>query len=1018
MSNPTLGVTWAMGAQDDGMDSAIDKALKGLSDINDMMSDQLKLHKDLNKSRAMEGLGANIGDVVKTAKNLVKVMGFAYKQIRRTGGAFKGFMGAAQQRIQQFNVASIASNMRTLTGETGKLTNELEGMGVANAQAVKPIVAQMDISSREMQKMTSQASGMAIALNTDAESIMNIMKATKTAGEPAKKVLDQMGMSTKDWAKVIKTTNVDMQDYVAMTGGLVASWDMAPERVAKMLDSYVEIGKKTGTGIKPLEHMKQQLDDIDRIFKTLPPSMSRNADEIESLMTSTVKLSGAFKQMGATEAESVQYANEASKMFAEQSVAMEKAFKIGGEQSLDEASPLFKFLTQLGVGWKEARSIVNLGSRDAIEGMQKVNDIFVRFGGRDSAQVQHALAGLQETLGGTAAGLTYLAGSADVGRNALDKVSRMAVDGSSSLKKFGKDAYSSGRTLQQTYDLAKESFDTTVRSIARADVRGLVKKQMAGMRDAGKELKKLAGHETWGPMVKMMSQYKQMGIGGIFSSFAERSGVGARQASKMGTMAGAVFDTVSQIGSELAPIMEMMGMMGPLGPLLAAGGIAGLLVLDDSTSKKILGPLFETFDRFRKTVKSMWYEDALPAIKDVWGNHIVPYIKEGWSEGIVPAIKKGWSEEIAPAIKDVWINDVVPAMKDGIVGIGRGMAVEIFGKDLAEKIWGVGGDRNVSITEERKEINKVIASLAKTGDKDLVHALMQDSENLRILVEKLGGGETGAGEWDTFARSISARIEKGLIAPGASAREVMTNPWTGKSEDLGGRDEAIVLNILRELRYAEKDLAKKGLEDAAAGAFIGGKGVSEQFARGMVESSAEWSPAVEGAITDMAAPGMGNSPPLEGPLSGEGTNSRMYMGGYGVMEQFALGIMDSAGMIRNSMEMVLTDAVITTMDEYATKMQQMAEQKSLIEGIAKSMVRDMGGKIETSVDVAGETENVKRRLEAALSIPGLAGVTAAVVSEGAKTRETIGRVVTELEKQTVIMANDGGGKEKSGRTVL
>jgi autotransporter translocation and assembly factor TamB len=59
----------------------------------------------------------------------------------------------------------------------------------------------------------------------------------------------------------------------------------------------------------------------------------------------------------------------------------------------------------------------------------------------------------------------------------------------------------------------------------------------------------------------------------------------------------------------------------------------------------------------------------------------------------------------------------------------------------------------------------------------------------------------------------------------------------------------------------------------------------------------------------------------------------------------------------------------------------------------------MGGTIESSVSVSGEQENVKKTLEAALSIPGLAGVTMAIVNEGAQTRKVLGRILDEMKGQ-------------------
>jgi hypothetical protein len=119
------------------------------------------------------------------------------------------------------------------------------------------------------------------------------------------------------------------------------------------------------------------------------------------------------------------------------------------------------------------------------------------------------------------------------------------------------------------------------------------------------------------------------------------------------------------------------------------------------------------------------------------------------------------------------------------------------------------------------------------------------------------------------------------------------------------------------------------------------------------------------------------------------------------MEQFALGVTDSTEMVSNAVNMALDEAVIGSFEEYAVKMEELASRKSMLLEVAKGMVRDMGVTIETSDSEANV--DVKKSFEAAMSLPGLAGVTMAIINENAKTLKSLKAIHTELATQTSIM---------------
>ena len=106
-------------------------------------------------------------------------------------------------------------------------------------------------------------------------------------------------------------------------------------------------------------------------------------------------------------------------------------------------------------------------------------------------------------------------------------------------------------------------------------------------------------------------------------------------------------------------------------------------------------------------------------------------------------------------------------------------------------------------------------------------------------------------------------------------------------------------------------------------------------------------------------------------------------------------------MVREAVGMALDEAVIGSFEEYAVKMEELASRKSILLEVAKGMVRDMGVKIETADSDANV--DVKKSFETAMSLPGLASVTMAIINESAKTRKMLRMIHTELATQTSVM---------------
>ena len=965
------------------------------------------------------GFKSAMGDANKDLNNLNKLLGQQADKGEKSGKMW-GKMG---ERVKQFNVASIASNVRALTGDTNNLTNSIESMGVQYATAAKPIVAQMNLTAKEARKMTGRITGMAIGLNVGAEQVAETMKAIKEAGGPAKSAIDAMGMSEKEWVKVTTTTGVSMQDYSAILGDMVASWGAAPKQAAAMLDNIMAIGKAAGIGSLGIKSAKQQIDALDATFRKLPPTMSRSADEVQDLMESTYKLAGAFREMGESEEAATEEARQTANMFAEQAVAISRA-QIGIGSF--EESPLFQWLTAMGVQFDEAINIIQTGSRDAVKGSMMLQDALRKGIAKGSTNAEAAISMLNQTMGESAGGLAWLVNNMDTGSAALQRMNALVVNGSGALAEYGRQAHSSGRTLSESLELAQQMFETQFRSIGRADVRNFVGQQIKAYRSMGKHLKKLGKDETWGPILKKISIMNQMGARGVFLSFAEDLGLSNEKALELGAGLELAMKTASQLAQEFSPIMEILGMLGPFGSVAIAGGIASFFLLDAADREEIFGSFAPVIETIGNKIKGIWEKIPWDVIEQKFGE-IVDKVKTYTFkviENLMIKLGEGMADLAPDLARTLGIDVGVEALKkrrgrretaEKMVEESKGavMAGTVFEQpEFAGTVF--GGPRltmedAVKMIEEQENLVQQQRESAKKMLKD--EEIRQDCAKKYTALRAKG---VGAGLAGTAAASATTR--KYMVREGQLAAVGKSETAHKLFEDAMDVVPGVLRPLLQETFVSEEvfqsgfslqlagDVARQDIMNRVSTTFAaisdsvsagweamygsseeGGKATVENFGTGVEEGT----PVAIGKTQDamqQVANNMGGSLPIDGPLAyGEAP----YMGAYSIMESFADGIYDSTEMVRQAVEQTLDDSIILTLEEYKSKVEEVTKQKGLLSDVAAGIVREMGGKFTGTVEYEGEVTGMKQEIEASLNLPAFAGVIAAVHREGHLTRKIL-----------------------------
>jgi hypothetical protein len=206
------------------------------------------------------------------------------------------------------------------------------------------------------------------------------------------------------------------------------------------------------------------------------------------------------------------------------------------------------------------------------------------------------------------------------------------------------------------------------------------------------------------------------------------------------------------------------------------------------------------------------------------------------------------------------------------------------------------------------------------------------------------------------------------------------------------------------------------LGQAALGAGDAGIAVVDDFARGInnPEANKLLQDSVFGAA-DMVSQSMTtHSPILAGPLMDVGKSGESdpaWMAGRTLMESMALGIESGTTVVAEAVARALDESVLLTFDAYHAKMAELAQKKSLLSDVANMMMRDFGkeGSIVNTITVDDKTEDVRANMKAMLSVPGLAGVTMAIINESAKQRAILDKIrgFTQTIAESQLVTNTG-----------
>ena len=499
-----------------------------------------------SRDEGWEGAVSNAEKHLDTVNDLLKVQGQeAEKTGRRTG--------ILLDTIRNFQLGGISNQLTELTGSTGNLTTGLEATFMALNKEAKPFAAQLGLSGKEAAKLTGEIAGMAHGLNIGASTVGEITVALKTFGKGAKEALDAAGISTKDLVKAQETGMISGKEYIGTLSDMVNSWDISAETVGRLANEVTAMGVASGIGNESSKLLTKTVNIMDEVFAKTGRTVSDL--EMTEMVRGTQAAAAAFVALGDAPEVAAEKAAKVFRMMQEESASQRTMLAgLGG----DFGDVFMGLAKESGLGFKQVQDLYKLSPDEMIVSLSKVSETLKGKVAKGVAGADDQMVRFTNTI--EKAGLAFAVGGPET-TAAIEKVREAARGATNDFHKMAKAGHSTGRSLQESFDLAKEGAIASFRAITRKDVVKDINRQKESFRDMAKELRAAADDGTaWGKAIRAASRFSQQGLRGVMSEF----GLVTPQMDRFNAMMTVAGGTMMEMVTKAQPLMVALTPMMPL----------------------------------------------------------------------------------------------------------------------------------------------------------------------------------------------------------------------------------------------------------------------------------------------------------------------------------------------------------------------------------------------------------------------------------------------------------------------
>jgi hypothetical protein len=676
-------------------------AVKGMEDLGDTR----KPTDDLES--AVDRLGKTLGGVMRNQfGKLPGMLGRAKEKVGdlSSGIAVFGKM-LTQLKMQTFlqsleQLKSSAGGLPGVFKEGINLTTGLESQMASMGKTARAMGANFGMTGKELKDFTGKASSMAYSLNTDVNTAAMALRAFKEAGDELR-VLGFEG--AKDVARFTEAFGVNADTMRNQTMRMKRELGLSYEQIDDVVDSLVKMGQETGDVGKAMEDLPKILDLIARrkALGDTPEELARFAKQIPGLARGFFEFS--------------QNSDEAR----ERAIGLAEALTANRTQFQDmlagEGAQLPTMFKEMGIAFGDSQMALDALKQGPAEFAVAINKAVGRAGGwaemleKHPDQVNFIRARMDKAFGDPKMGQEFMLFLQHSGDN-IGELMKGVLEAELDLGKLGREAHSTGLTLQDSFQRSVDTFVVGFRKHGRPAAREFVRETSKEFKRFNKMLSDTV--KEGGPMgmlVKKMSEANSIGVQAFIPKTLR----------PMTTLFG-------QLTGELAPAATALGAMGLklnmlASPWTAVAVGAGLVVARFADLRMQGKSTSEALDIMVDDVKK-GFSTAWRVTKDVLGK-ITDKI-ESWTQTLHTLVwfvdlTKGW---------ETWWEEFFDSFIGGAKSKSKSMVSRIGGvlSGIWDEIQNIFDPKGMAKTRVGKIVQslvyiftKVFGSLVKVLQKRL-----------------------------------------------------------------------------------------------------------------------------------------------------------------------------------------------------------------------------------------------------------------------------------------------------------
>jgi len=538
---------------------ALEDATEGAEDFGDKAEEAFeKVEDQVDKTeKSIAGLGKTLSAIVKAPlAALPRVAGAGLTKVQGLGeamGTFNKMLG--QMKMQTFLQSLEAMKDKAaglgdaLTGGIN-LTTGLEAEMASLGKAARAQGAQMGYAGKQLNKFTKEAAGIAYSLNVGEESAAQAVRAFDEAGDE----LEAMGFKSAKAVAKLESGGVAIDSVRNASMRMTRQLKMSTEQVGNISRAMLFMGDKTGDVPGAINMMNTELTELAARRRALGDT----PEQVEDFMIQVAEAGVAMFQFNQDSEQTRQLVMGLATSLTEANIEFSDLF--GGIGA--DAPQLLESLAVATGDVNTAMELMTGGPADFMKAMSLLD-----WSAMEPDTLNFLRAQLSKALDPTQAEqflLAFQEGEEGAGKAAREMMEEVRKS-QRTLDDFAGDAHRTGRTLQEIFDRAKDSFVVGFRKHGREAAREFVRDTTRQFREFNKTLSAIV--EKGGPMASMVTKMSEMHQIGALALVP-------RTLRPMATVMGTVVN-------EAAPMVTMLGSMGfqfkhllsPMG-LFAAGVLA------------------------------------------------------------------------------------------------------------------------------------------------------------------------------------------------------------------------------------------------------------------------------------------------------------------------------------------------------------------------------------------------------------------------------------------------------------